>query len=124
MMEKVYKERAFFLSLYNTPHDKALRRALVKKMTFSQAKALALVALNVLHGAIGIDGKKKKVLAMIKPFLCSVSREGLSTRKRKKILVKKVHEACLLVKLLYRNLDLLIWRDASMQRRAKSGNSS
>ena len=55
-MERVYKERPFFLSLYNAPFDKHIRHAMLKKMISSQAKALALVAVNALHGTIGLAG--------------------------------------------------------------------
>ena len=114
-MDRVYKERPFFFALFNAPDDYSLRRGLLKRMSPSQVKALSLVALNVLHGAIGVAEKKKKQLIPMKPFLRSVSSEEVSTSRRKEVIVAHVDETFLLVQLLFRNLDLLIWRDARFQ---------
>ena len=116
-MDKVYKERAFFFALYNAADDYSMRRSLLKKMSRSQVKAVALVALNVLHGAIGVADQKRKQLVTIKPFLRAVSAEGASTSSRRKVILANVDRTFLLVKLLFRNLDLLIWRDESWDRK-------
>lgn len=111
VMERVYKERPFFFALFNAPDDFRVRRGLLKRMSSSQVKAIALVALNVLHGAIGVADKKKKQLVEMKPFLRSVSSEKITTSTRKKIIVVHVDDTVRMVKLLFVNLDSLIWRD-------------
>ena len=116
-MERVFNERAFFFALFNAADDYSLRRALLKKMSRSQVKAVALVALNVLHGAIGVADQKRRQLVTIKPFLRAVSAEGTSTSARRRIILENVDRTFLLVKLLFRNLDLLIWRDASLRQK-------
>ncbi len=117
IMDKVYRERAFFFALFNAADDYSLRRSLLKKMSRSQVKAIALVALNVLHGAIGVANEKRRQLIPIKPFLRSVSAEGASTSSRRRIILENVDRTFLLVKLLFRNLDLLIWRDETLDRK-------
>ncbi len=108
-----------FVGLNNAPEDSKIRQALLQKLSPSQVKALALVALNVLHGSIGVADKKKKQLSEIKHFLRSLSGEDKSTSKRKRILLKNPTETFILVKLLYTNLDLLIWRDENLRKRVK-----
>ncbi len=108
-----------FVALHNAPEDDKIRHALLNKLTPSQVKAIALVALNVLHGSIGVAEKKKKQLSQIKNFLRSLTADNKSTSKRKRILLKNHRETYLLINLLYTNLDLLIWRDENRRKKAK-----
>ncbi len=119
MMERVFRERPMFVAMHNAPDNNNIRHALVKKLSPSQVKAIALVALNVLHGSIGVAEKKKKQLSQIKNFLRSLTGDDKSTSKRKRILLKNLRDTFLLVNLLYTNLDLLIWRDENLRKKAK-----
>ena len=115
----VQLERPFFFAILNGADDKQLQEKLLKRMTQRQVNALATVALNVLYGSIGVSQQKKESLRELKPFLRSLSDEDIGPRTRKKIILKHVGETFKLVKLIFTNIDLLIWRDTEARARKR-----
>ena len=110
-METIEDERGFFLAIARASEDASIRRELLEKMTRKQVTAVSLLALNVLFGSFGVSSAKKKTLRPLKPFLRSVSEEGIGAPTRKKIILAHVDETFLLVKTTFKNLDELIWQD-------------
>ena len=115
----VQLERPFFFAILNGADDKQLQEKLLKRMTQRQVNALATVALNVLYGSIGVSQQKKESLRELKPFLRSLSDEDIGPSTRKKIILKHVGETFKLVKLIFTNIDLLIWRDTEARARKR-----
>ncbi len=114
-MDIVEKQRPFFVAIYTTEYNIRSLGDILDNMNRRQAHALALVALNTLHGAIGISYKKKKILKEIKPFLRALSAEGDSLNEKKRIIVTHPRETYVLVHNLFKVLDELIWRVAKTE---------
>ena len=110
-MDIVKKQRAFFLAIYNAEQDQEFLKELLQNMNRRQAHAISLVALNTLHGAIGVSEQKKKVLKDIKPYLRALAAEGDSLNVKKDIIASHVHATFIFIRNMLKILDDLIWRD-------------
>ena len=118
-IDTIENERGFFLALARAGEDASIRRELLEKMTRKQVTAVSLLALNLLFGTFGVSSAKKKALRPLKPFLRSVSEDGIGTPTRKKIILAHVDETFLLVKSTFKNLDELIWQDRERRKTRK-----
>ncbi len=109
-MEVVERNRPVFFAIKNASNDEELLRSILHGLKREHVLALALVALNTLHGAIGISRQKKGVLKDIKPFLRGLAAPSQSLAARKKIILSHIKDTGTLVTCLFKNLDELIWR--------------